>query len=117
MDMDYAAIFKEATDAANKAIEDYRAKYGEPFYCGFAWVTVRPARGPFVTWCKKQIKATEGRREQRAFGDRACDGGWQFWAPGEYNGQSMDLKEAGAVAFAKVLRNYGLDASVGTRAD
>ena len=34
-----------------------------------------------------------------------------------YNGQSMDVKEAGAHAYAEVLSKYGFKAYMGARAD
>lgn len=94
--------------------------------CGFAWVTFHPARGPFVTFLKKEIKAAGDRAvqdmthptpsaerarkiaeqdAQRTFGDKVNygDGGWQWWAPG-YGGQSIDIKELAARAFAEQLR-------------
>lgn len=106
---DFQAIFEEATEAATTAQDVYLAKHGEPFYCGFAWVTVKPARGPFIAWCKKQTG--------HEFGSSGTYGGWQFWGPGKYRGQSMDVKEEGARAFADVLKQHGLKVSVGSRAD
>ena len=40
-----------------------------------------------------------------------------LWSPGGYNGQSMDVKEAGAHAYAEVLSKYGFKAYMGARAD
>ena len=34
------SIHNEALSAAQRAEADFRAKHGEPGYCGFAWVTV-----------------------------------------------------------------------------
>ena len=42
---------------------------------------------------------------------------WQLWNATGYNGQSMDVKEAGASAYAEVLRQYGFKAYMGSRAD
>jgi hypothetical protein len=112
---DFQAIFNEATEAANAAQDACLAKYGEPSYCGFAWVTVSPARGPFVSWCKQQIKSISATGDARQFGKRADGGGWQFWGPGNYNGQNMHIKKAGAAAFGAVLRAHGLDVCLGLR--
>ena len=47
----YTAITEQASNAALKAQQDFLARwnaqtggneYGEPMYCGFAWVTVYP---------------------------------------------------------------------------
>jgi hypothetical protein len=40
-----------------------------------------------------------------------------LWRVGTYNGQSMDVKEAGAHAYAEVLSKYGYRAYMGSRAD
>jgi hypothetical protein len=110
-------IFEEASNAARAAVkletDRLNAKYPGTHYdhhgcCGFAWVTIVPAREPFVTWCKKQTG--------REYGSKAYGDGWQFWSPG-YSGQSLDIKEIGAHAFAEVLKKYGLDACVGSRMD
>lgn len=138
--MDYASILDEAIEAARDAIRKHvKAHPDNPFAfdCGFAWVIVKPARGPFITWLKKQIELCGfkvdsvgnlipiagvknlERRLAYKYGRRACDGGWKFWQPGSdvYSGQSIYAFEAGAKAFAKVLNNYGINAYVDSRLD
>lgn len=114
-------IFKAAQDAARKAVQDEVAREPEnpyAFDCGFAWVIVKPATGPFVNWCKRQIDAVgERSREAFQYGSKAYEGGWQFWQPGEFSGQSVHIHKVGADAFAKVLRDHGLKAHVGSRLD
>ena len=78
--------------------------------CGFANVTVRPARGKFVTHCKKY-----------GIGRKSYYGGWQvasweFAASTRYN-QSMQVAEAAASAACAVLRSHGLTAYVESRMD
>lgn len=126
--MDYQIIFDNAVKAATIAqlayISDCHAR-GNKWRdddindaCGFAWVKVIPARGPFVTWLKKKIaEAGDDRRQVHQYGSKAYEGGWQFWAPGSYNGQSISVKEVGAIAFAKTLKDYGIDAYMGSRLD
>ena len=117
-------IFKTALEAAKVAV-DARAKEleGKPFAfdCGFAWVVLKPARGPQVTWCKDMIQKLGGDhiREASKYGDKHYGGGWCFWCPGseDYRGQSISVFEAGANAFARVLRENGLDAKTGSRLD
>jgi len=121
-----AAVFAEAKLAAQAAYEDEKSRLramvvyggGREYYCsggpcGFAWVTVRPARGKFVAWCKSQ-----------RLGSGAYGGGWQLWSSSCVNesrdaqyGQSMQLKEAACRAFAKVLVENGLNAYAGSRMD
>lgn len=72
--------------------------------CGFAWVHISPARGPFVSWCKKN-----------ELGHNAYKGGWDIWI-GEF-GQSIARKEAYAAAAAEVLRKYGINAYANSRLD
>ena len=122
---DMRQLFQAACKAANEA-QDQAIKDGKDVFamnCGFAWVIVRPARGPFITWCKAQAKDLRNscfpdvRHSAINYGDNAHGGGWQFWSPGDYMGQIVDVKMAGAEAFAKVLREAGLEAHAGSRLD
>jgi hypothetical protein len=72
--------------------------------CGFAWVTVRPANSSFAIWAKKQglMRPMYG-------------GGVTYWV-GVF-GQSVDRKAAFAGAYAKVLRENGIQATAGDRLD
>ena len=73
--------------------------------CGFAWVNIKPARGKFVTWMKKN---NVGRKDNYY-------GGWTGWVSGF--GQSMARKEDYARAFSKVLGDYGITAHSMSRMD
>ena len=73
--------------------------------CGFAWVNIKPARGKFVTWMKKN---NVGRKDNYY-------GGWTVWVSGF--GQSMARKEDYARAFSKVLGDYGITAHSMSRLD
>ena len=100
-------LYFEAKDAAEKAAMDYLDTYGEgPMNCGFAWVTIKPARGPLVKYMKS-INA----------GSKGYEGGYQVWNPSGLPTQDMSAKETGAYAFATILRNAGIDCSVGSRLD
>lgn len=106
-----ANIFAAASIAATVAAHDYDDAIGIPetqrgFDCGFAWVTVRPARGKFVAWCKAN-----------GHGRTGTYGGWEFWNPSKHPTQTIGTKEAGAQAFARVLLENGISASVGSRLD
>ena len=72
--------------------------------CGFAWVTVSPARGAFVNWLKSQ-----------GIGSKGYYGGYEIWVR-EF-GQSVDRKAAFASAFAEVLNKYGINAYGQSRLD
>jgi hypothetical protein len=64
--------------------------------CGFAWVVIRPANCKFVNILKKN-----------GIGRKNYGGGWCIWV--SLFNQSMARKEAYASAFAKVLRNNGIE--------
>jgi hypothetical protein len=94
-----------------KSLFDNSIDESKPVYrvnsgvCGFAWVSIRPARGKLVNWLKKN---GIGRKNN-------YEGGYQV-SVFEF-GQSMEQKEAYARAFAKVLRENGIDAYAGSRMD
>ncbi|HAB89446.1 MAG TPA: hypothetical protein DCF84_02835 [Bacteroidetes bacterium] len=109
-------IHVKASQAAEKAVTDYLSnwtaktggnEYGEPMYCGFAWVEV-----PGIKLSTKVGKAFAEVGFRKSYGR-----GLSFWNPGNHNGQSMDAKEAGADAYAEVLETYGVKAYGASRAD
>jgi hypothetical protein len=94
-----AKQYLDAREQAVKAVEKYMDGKEEAMYCGFANVSVNPARGKFVSFLKK---AGVG------------DNGWN----GEYrHTQSMDIKEVACDAFANALKKYGLTVYSESRAD
>lgn len=73
--------------------------------CGFAWVKIRPGNSSFARWLVKNGKARS-----------AYTGGVDIWVS-EF-GQSMQRKEAFAVAMAKVFREkLGVNAYADSRLD
>ena len=110
--MDPGVIWTEACVACKVAVEEYMMKHGEPLYCGFANVKIRPAKGSFVKFLKKV-----------GVGSLGYNGGWRVSYYDMMDGhkmggtQSMDLKEEGCQAFANVLKKYGIDAYMESRAD
>jgi hypothetical protein len=119
---DTATIAQEMRTAASDAARDYvdawtRATggnaYGEPAYCGFAWVTVYP---------QHKGNTKQGRAERKVLEQLGMRKDWtgkayQLWNPSGWAGQSMDVKERGATAAALVLRKYGFTAYAESRAD
>ena len=106
-------MFIEAKKACLKAVEDFVAKRGEPMYCGFANVSIHPARGRFIKFLKEM-----------EIGSNGYGGGWRIsyydMMPKEHrysHTQSMDIKETGCSAFASTLEKYGMDAYMESRAD
>ena len=106
--MNIQAIHNEAQTAAINAEQAFIAQHGEPMYCGFAWVDVFVARTNSKE--AKELLKIGFKKSWRA----KC---LNLWSPGGYNGQSMDVKEAGAHAYAEVLTKYGFKAYMGARAD
>lgn len=106
--MNIQAIHQEAYNAAVQAENDFLTKHGEMAYCGFAWVNVYVTRSNSKE--AKLLKEIGFKRDYVP--KRLC-----FWKPGNYNGQSMDVLEAGARAYAEVLSKHGFRAYMGSRAD
>jgi hypothetical protein len=112
----YADIVSKAIEAGLQAgkeampIPMYAIDQGIPIdriddgACGFAWITVKPANSSFAIWAKKQ------EIMRSAYG-----GGVQYWV--SHFGQSVARKAAFAGAFAKVLRDNGINAIAGDRLD
>ena len=113
---DLKSIMQEAKQAASIAaqsyLDDWNAstggnQYGEPMYCGFAWVNIYGVKG----------NTKLGRAMKTAGYTKSYDGSIQIYNPAGYGGQSMDVKEHGAQAAAKVFESYGFKAYMGSRAD
>jgi len=110
--VDPGIIWTEACVAGKTAVEEYYAQYGEPLYCGFGHVNIRPARGKLVNFLKKV-----------GIGDSGYNGGYNvsyYDIMGDHrlsSTQSLDLKEICCDAFAHVLQKYGIDAWGVGRAD
>ena len=108
-----ADMFLNARKVAIKAVDDFVAKHGEPMYCGFANVSIHPARGRFVTFMKKADVGSKG-----------YGGGYRISyydimpLRHQYRTtQSLDIKEIATEAFRDELRKYGLTAYADSRAD
>jgi hypothetical protein len=101
----------EATAVTNEAYDRFGGDFG---MCGFAWVSVTPKE-------KGNTKGGRAERkmlEQIGFEKDWTGKSWQLWNPSKYNGQNVDIKEAGARAYAAKMRELtGLDAWAGSRLD
>ena len=113
---DLKTIMQEAKTAAAIAaqsfLDDWNAstggnQYGEPMYCGFAWVNIYKIKG----------NTKLGRAMKQAGYTKDYTGAYQIYNPAGYGGQSMAVKEAGARAAALVFEQYGFKAYMGSRAD
>lgn len=104
--VDFEKIAREAFEAAKIAEQVYITKNGEPAYCGFAWVNIKPGTSKFARFMKEHYGAR-----------KSYYGGIDIWNPGGSCTQSMDVKEHGASAFADVLKKYGFKAYAMSRPD
>jgi len=107
-------LFDKAREAAAKAATAYDAtlppERTRGLDCGFAWVTIKPARGAFVQWCK----ANEIGRTKDYGG-----GGFDIWYSKLHDvaTQSIGTHIAAVRAFADVLKAHGVNATTGSRYD
>ena len=108
-----ADMFLNAKDEAVKAVDEFVKKHGEPLYCGFANVSIHPAKGRFVNILKKA-----------GIGDKGYRGGYRISyydiMPQDHRWrhcQSLDIKEIACEAFRDELRKYGLTVYAESRAD
>ena len=108
-----ADMWADAKKACLKAVDEFVAKHGEPMYCGFANVSVHPARGKFVSFMKKADVGSKG-----------YGGGYRISyydiMPKDHpysHTQSMSIKEEACEAFRDELRKYGLTVYAESRAD
>ncbi len=106
--MNVKDLILEAQTQATNAANAYLDKLGQDqFPCGFAWVNIKPARGPVV----KALKEMGIGRT-----DSYC-GGYTVWNPSGNFCQNVDAKLAGARAFAKVLNDAGVKCIAESRWD
>ena len=112
--MNIQAILTEAQNAAYTAAEQHENEYYPNRgwgACGFAWVDIYEFNGEKLKGNTKMgrllKKAGIEQNWQRTFSQ------WCNW----YGGQSIDIKEAGAREYARVLKGYGFTAYAGSRLD
>ena len=105
--------FLNARKKAVEAVDDYMKDKEEPMYCGFANVSIHPARGKFISFMKKAD-----------IGDNGYRGGYRISyydiMPQDHQyarTQSLDIKEVATEAFRDELRKYGLTVYAESRAD
>jgi len=109
-------VLDQAKSKAIQATQDYLKEwqlktggnqYGEPVYCGFAWVDI-----------KTRSNSKLGKLlQENGFKKSWRSGLLNLWDPSEYHGQSMDVKERGAWAYAEHLNANGIPCSWGSRPD
>ncbi len=102
------AVLQQAREQAALAAQETYSRIGERDACGFAWVRVYDVR----------INSKLGKALVSAGFRKAWDKGLELWNPSQHGTQSISVKEAGAYAYAEVLRNAGIEkAYAGSRMD
>ena len=108
-----ADMFLNARNKAIEAVDKFMEGREEPMYCGFANVSIHPAKGRFVNILKKA-----------GIGDKGFRGGYRISyydiMPQDHRWrhcQSLDIKEIACEAFRDELKKYGLTVYAESRAD
>ncbi len=105
-------IWANACLKARYAVDEYMKDKEEPMYCGFANISIHPARGPFVTWCKKMEIGSTG------YGGGYRISYYDFMNGHRYNHtQSLDIKEVAMDAVSSYFKSLGITAYSESRAD
>ena len=102
------AIVIEAQVEAAKACRAYLAAHGDRDACGFAWVNV---------WGVRSNSKLGNALKKAGFRKDWKPKTLSMWNPGGLPVQNIDIKEAGAYAYATFLQTLGLQAYAGSRLD
>ena len=113
--MDINAVRNEMLTAAKAASDTLFAKYGtdQVGSCGFAWITIQPEHKGNTKLGKAERTVLAGLGFRKDWTGKS----YELWNPSSYPGQNIDIKEAGAVAGAAVLKSYGFTAYAASRLD
>lgn len=109
MSAQWKEFMQEVRSDAQAAFDIVVQKNGDRDACGFAGVTIRPARGEFVKFCK-----------QNKIGRSGDYGGWYVPVSefvDTHRAQGLTAREAAAKVFVQHLAEYGIRASVSSRMD
>lgn len=106
---DIENIIREGREAAYKAAHTFECDVMKGGWgaCGFAWVEFHGIKG----------NSKIGRMLKSVGIDQNHLRHFYIWNPSGYPTQNIDTLEAGARAFAKVLKHYGFEAYANSRLD
>ena len=111
--MEIQELHEKATVAARAAANELHSKIGESYPCGFAWVTYCPKHKGNTAAGKAERKLFESIGFSKDWTGKA----WQLWNPSKHMTQNGDVKEAGAYAYAALMKAAGYDVYAGSRLD
>lgn len=107
-------IHTEAVAAAKEAVKGAVAAWTKSYgsaevagACGFAWVKVSGVK----------LSTKVGKEFKELGFDKSYSGGIDLWNPSGYGGQNVEIKYAGAKAYADVFTKYGYKAYAMDRLD
>ena len=104
---DVTQIHSEALSAAHTASQSAFVQIGDGYPCGFAWVRIFGVK----------LNTKEGKLFKSLGFRKEYGGGISLWNPGGLPVQNVDVKYAGAEAYAAVLKKYGYSAYAESRLD
>lgn len=90
-------VFGQAQDLFSNKIIAGTEELVTDGVCGFAWVNIKPARGPLVKWLKTKRIGRPGVYGGYTLSSSEC-------IPGTGYSQSMERKEEGCRAFVNKIR-------------
>lgn len=104
--MNITEIHNQALNAAKKAEQEFLKNNGKTPYCGFAWVR-------FIADGRSKLA-----KELKKIGaEKSWNYGYVLWNVTGNGTQSMDIKEAGARAYAEVMQSFGIKVYAESRPD
>ena len=115
MTTDPAKIWTEAKARAQLAAQEQNERLGPKesrgFDCGFAWITIKPARGAMVNYLKS---IGVGRT-----GDYGSGNGYSLWYSKvhDVNTQSLSVHQAAIAEVERVFKDNGIECRTGSRLD
>jgi len=108
-------IVAEATQHAAAAADKFLKENlngNDSYPCGFAWANIYTFTGKKIRGNSKLGKALKANGIEQDYNRT-----FQIWNPSGIPVQNVDVKEAGARAFANVFTKYGFEAYAGSRLD
>ncbi len=111
--MEIQTLHETATTAARTAADALYAQIGDRYPCGFAWVTYFPKHKGNTAAGKAERKLFESIGFSKDYTGKA----WQLRNPSRHITQNMDVKEAGAEAYAKLMQEAGYAVHAASRMD
>ncbi len=100
-----------ATLAADKCFKE-QLNGVDNYPCGFAWASIYTFAGNKIRGNSKLGKALKANGIEQDYSRT-----FQIWNPSGVQVQNVDVKEAGARAFAEVFTKYGFKAYADSRLD